>query len=401
MRNRWFVLFGAWTVYVAFGLLVASTGALVPRIREDLELNESTLGLVLGAWQLIYIGSSIPAGRIIDRFGIRLALVASMVVMLLSGFGRALAWNGPSLFAAVAFLGVGAPIISVGAPKVAASLFEGSDRRLAVGLYSTAPVIGGVLGLVLPANVIGPLVGDDWRLIMAVLSGLASVALVVWIGTSRDLDGLLAPGAGPGLSEYREIAKLPVVRFVLFLAILNFFFVHGVGHWLVAILDSAGWSFKQAGSLAAFGTLGSLAASLVIPRLATPARRPALMIGAMVAGAMSLFLLLSLNLVVLLPSLFVATVARATLVPLLIMVLMDHHDVGPERIAAATGLFFALAQIGGVAGPAATGMLADLSGGFRLPLLVHSGVMLLVASAIAVGYRRATSEHPQLVVDPA
>lgn len=391
MSRRWSVLFGAWAVYAAFGVLVASTGALVPQIRDDLGLSESAMGFVLGAWQLIYIGTAIPAGRILDRFGTRVALIASMVIMLISGFGRTLAWNGWSLFAAVAFLGLGAPIISIGAPKVAASLFEGSDRRLAVGIYSTAPVIGSALGLLLPANVVGPLVGGDWRLTMAILSGFAAVGLVVWVVVSSGLDGLLAPGAGPGLLEYRAIANLPVVRFVLLLAAINFFFVHGIGQWMVAILDSAGWSAKQAGSLAAFGTIGSLIASFAIPRAATAARRPALMIGVMLAGSTSLFFLLSLQVVLLAPSLLVATIARSALVPLLIMVLMDHRDVGPEKIAAATGLFFASAQIGGVTGPAVTGVLADVSDGFRLPLLVHSGVTVLVAATVAIGYRRATA----------
>ncbi len=391
MDRRWSVLFGAWAVYAAFGLLVASTGALVPQIRDDLGLSESAMGLVLGAWQLIYIGTAIPAGRFLDRFGIRLALMASMVVMLISGLGRAVAWNGWSLFFAVAFLGIGAPVISVGAPKVAATLFEGSDRRLAVGVYSTAPVVGSALGLLLPANVVGPLVGDDWRLIMAVLTGLAAAALVIWVLVSGGLDGLLAPGSGPGISEYRSIAGLPVVRFVLVLSVLNFFFVHGVGQWIVAILDSAGWSSKQAGSWAAFGTLGSLIASFVLPRAATSSRRPWLMIGSMLAGASSLFFLLSLEVFLLAPSLLVATIARSALAPLLIMVMMDHRDVGPTKIAAATGLFFASAQIGGVTGPAVTGILADMSNGFRLPLLVHSGVAVLVAGSIAVGYRRATA----------
>ena len=82
-------------------------------------------------------------------------------------------------------------------------------------------------------------------------------------------------------------------------------------------------------------------------------------------------------------------VARTALMPLLVMTMMDHRDVGPERIAAATGLFFTTAQVGGVAGPAVTGVLSDASGGFTLPLAVHSAVMLGVATAIAFGYRRA------------
>ncbi len=387
--NRWAVLAGAWGVYAAFGLLVASTGALVPAIQADLELSDAQMGLVLGAWQLVFIGSSIPAGRILDRFGVRRALAGSMVVMLASGLGRAFAGDFLTLFLAVAFFGAGAPITSVGAPKVAASLFDGSDRRTAVAVYSTAPGIGGVLGLVLPANVVGPLLGDDWRTVMLALTGIAAFALVGWLLVSQGLDELIVPGAGPDLSQYRAIARLPVVRFVLVLAVTSFFFVHGVGQWVVAILNDAGWSPQEAGLWAAVGTAGGLVASFALPRAATPARRPYLMVGSLVAGAVALSFLQSTSVSVLLPALLVAMVARTALMPLLVMTMMDHPDVGPERIAAATGLFFTTAQVGGVTGPAVTGILSDASGGFGLPLAVHSAVMLSVAAAIALGYRRA------------
>ena len=387
--HRRLVLVGAAGVYAAFGLLVASTGALVPWIQADLGLTDSEMGLVLGAWQLVYIGASIPAGRIIDRFGIRRALLASMTVMLASGLGRAAGAGFPSLFAAVALLGAGAPIISAGAPKVAASLFEGAERRLAVAVYSTAPALGTMLGLALPTNVIGPLVGEDWRAVMVVVTAIAAIALVAWAAAARGLDGVLVPGAGPGLGQYRAIARTPVVRFVLALSIVTFFFVHGIGQWLVAILADAGWSSQQAGLLAALGSAGGLAASFALPRAATPSRRPALMIGALLAGAGSLAFLQAGSLVVVVPAVLVATAARSALMPVYVLTLMDHPAVGPERIAAATGLFFTTAQIGGVTGPAVTGLLSDLSGGFAMPLAVHAVVMVGVALAIAVGYRRA------------
>ncbi len=386
--NRWAVLGGAWAVYAAFGLLVATTGALVPQIQADLELSDGQMGAVLGAWQLVFIGASIPAGRVIDRFGVRRALLISMTVMVASGFGRALATGFPTLFLAVALHGAGAPMISVGAPTVAAGLFDGPTRRRAVGIYSTAPAIGGIGGLVLPGSVIGPLVGtgadEDWRIIAAVLTGLAAIALVVWLLVSRGLDRLIEPGSGPGLGEYRSIAGLPVVRFVLVLSIATFFFVHGVGQWAVAILAERGWSAAQAGGWAGLGTAGGLVGSFWLPRIATPERRPVLLITTLLVGAVAVQLLPTTAVLVLAPAIVVAFVARTALVPLLVLTLMDHPDVGPARTAAATGLFFTTAQIGGVTGPLVTGVLAEASGGFRVPLLVHSAVMVAIAAAIAI-----------------
>lgn len=387
--NRWAVLAGAWSVYAAFGLLVATTGALVPQIRADLGLSDGRMGLVLGAWQLVFIGASIPAGWIIDRFGVRRALLVSMTVMLASGYGRAVATGLPTLFAAVALHGAGAPMISVGAPTVAAGLFEGRDRRLAVGIYSTAPAIGSVAGLVLPNGVVGPLVDGDWRAIVVILTSVAALALVVWAVVSRGLEGVLRPGAGPAIGEYRDIARLPVVRFVLVLSVATFFFVHGIGQWAVAILTESGWSAGQAGSWAGLGTAGGLVATFGLPRVATPELRPVLLIGTLIVGAVAVQFLTATGAAVLAPAIVVAFVARTALLPLLVMTLMDHRSVGPTRTAAATGLFFTTAQIGGVGGPAVTGALSEATGGFRFPLAVHSVVMVAIAVAIAAGYRRS------------
>ena len=319
-----------------------------------------------------------------------------MVLMLASGFARAAAPNGAALFAAVALHGAGAPIISVGAPKVAASLFDGRDRRFAVGLYSTAPAIGSTFGLVLPANVIGPgleRIGLDggWRTVMLVMAGLAAIALLVWMVTSRGLDAILTPGSGPELREYAAIAGLPVVRFVLVLSVMTFFFVHGVGQWMVGMLTAAGWDSGAAGLWAAFGTMVGLVTGFVVPGLAVPSVRRSLMVGCLSVGAVGCWFLLGARPAVVGSAVLATTVGRSALMPVLMMTLMDHDEVGPERMAAATGLFFTTAQIGGVAGPAVTGALSDLSGGFRLPLAVHSAVMLATAAVIAVGYHRVTA----------
>lgn len=364
------------------------TGALVPLIQADLGLSGGRMGLILGAWQLLYIGTSIPAGRAIDRFGVRRALIVSMTLIVASGLMRAAATGFASLFAAVALMGFGAPIISAGAPKVAASLFEGAERRRAVAVYSTAPAFGSMLGLALPTNVIGPLVDQQWRAIMLVSSALAAMALVGWLVASRHVDSVIVPGQGPDLSQYRSIAAIPVVRYILALSVLTFFFTHGIGQWLVGIMAASGWTDRQAGLLAALSGLGALVVSFLLPRVATAALRPWLMTGSLLLGAVVLPLLLSDTAAVSITGLVLLSPVRAALIPLYMLTLMDHADVGPERMAAATGLFFTTAQLGGVSGPAVTGLASDISGGFALPLVIHIAVMCCLAVVIAVGYRR-------------
>jgi predicted MFS family arabinose efflux permease len=386
------VLLGAWGIYVAFGMLITLNGALVPLIRDDLDLSRSEMGVILGAWQFVYIATAIPSGRFVDRIGVRRALVVSAIIMLGSALLRTTATGFWSLLIPVALFGIGAPIISVGAPTVAASLFVGSDRRRAVGVYGTAPAIGGVLALTLSTNVIGPLVDDSWRSITLVITALAAVALVAWVFASRGLDSVIQPGGGPPLGEYWSIARRPVVAFVLVLAVLVFFAAHGIGQWMVAMLNEAGWSTEAAALWAAGGTIVGLAATFVIPRFATTERRRSIMIAVLLIGALGTASLLTTSPIVLALAVGASTIPRVVLIPILIMIWMDHPDVGPAHIAAATGLFFSLSQIGGVAGPAFTGAVADATGDFQTSLFLQCGVMAAIALALAFGYNRAVGD---------
>ncbi len=393
-------MLGAWGVYVAFGMLITLNGALVPLVREDLGLSRSQMGLILGAWQFVYILTAIPSGRFIDWIGVRRALMVSAVIMLGSAVLRTTATGFWSLLIPVGLFGVGAPIISIGAPKVAASLFEGSDRRRAVGIYGTAPAIGGVLALSLSTNLIGPLVDDNWRTITLIMTGLAGLGLIVWVVVSRGLDAVIEPGGGPLIGEYLGLAKMPVVSFILGLAVLNFFTAHGISQWLVAMLTETGWSAEASALWAAAGTVVGLAATFLIPRFATVERRRSLMIAILLLGSVGVVSLLTTNPLVLALAVGASAIPRVAIMPILVMVMMDHRDVGPGHIAAATGLFFSLSQIGGVAGPAITGAMADATGDFQAPLFMQAGVMLTIALALALGFNKAVGEPDSGAASP-
>jgi MFS family permease len=62
----------AWLAYAGFGIV--SLPALITPIRGGLGLTYSEVGVLLGAWQLVYIGVSYPAGVFVDRVGTHRAL---------------------------------------------------------------------------------------------------------------------------------------------------------------------------------------------------------------------------------------------------------------------------------------------------------------------------------------
>ncbi len=72
--HRWMMLGAVWLLYLCFGLTSASLAPLVGPITKDLGVGHAAMGVVFGAWQLVYIISAAPGGAAMDRIGPRKTL---------------------------------------------------------------------------------------------------------------------------------------------------------------------------------------------------------------------------------------------------------------------------------------------------------------------------------------
>ena len=177
---RWAVLAGVWLAYFCFGMTIVTLAPLVAEISADLNLSRSQMGVVLGAWQLVYIGSAIPLGILLDRTGVRRGLMFAFIMIAVSVALRSQAEGYASLFLAVAVFGLGGPLVSVGAPKTISLWFEGKGRGMAMGIYMTAPMLGSMAGLSLTNGLFMPLMDGNWRAVMLLYAGFIVVSSLVW-----------------------------------------------------------------------------------------------------------------------------------------------------------------------------------------------------------------------------
>ena len=88
---RWVLLAGVWLIYFCFGMTVASIAPLVTPIGRDLGISNAVMGVILGAWLLVYIVAALPAGMLLDRIGVRAGLLLAALFMTLSLAARGLA----------------------------------------------------------------------------------------------------------------------------------------------------------------------------------------------------------------------------------------------------------------------------------------------------------------------
>jgi len=169
----------------------------------------------------------------------------------------------------------------------------------------------------------------------------------------------------------------PAVRVILLMSVGVFMISHGLNNWLPELLVRYDMSHEQAGYWAAVPTIVGIVASLIIPRLAVPKRRFFILTGLCSALLIATVALQFDVRSILFCGLIFQGIARATIMTVLILSLVELPDVGDRYAGTAAGLFFAAAEFGGMLGPLTIGMLYDFTGDF------HAG--LAICTCITVG----------------
>ena len=385
LTNKFLLLLGVWLLYGSFGLIATSLAPIAEIVIEDLAMTHGEMGLIMGAWQLVYIFSAVPAGMLLDRIGTKKALAIGGSLIALSAFARTGANDFSELLGAVMLFGLGGPIISAGAPKAIVSAFEGSARGLAMGIYMTGPAIGAIVSLTLTNSFLLPVFEGDWRNVMLLWSFFAVSATAFWFFLPQSSEEESKDKLETKENQIEivfELIKKPAVILVLILSACVFTFNHGLNNWLPELLKSHGFSSIFSGYLAALPIFVGIIGSLVIPRLAIPTRRFKILFLLCFAAFLSSLLLQFVSLDVLVPGLILQGLARASLMTVLILTLVELPEIGEKRAGTASGMFFSAAEMGGLLGPLTLGILYDPSLGFSSGLIflsVISGFMIIGA----------------------
>lgn len=377
---------------MSFGLIAASLAPIASEVLFDLNMTHAEMGLAMGAWQFIYIFSAVPSGILLDRIGARYALTIGGFVVALSALARVFVDDATTLILAVMLFGLGGPIVSAGASKVVISVFTGSSRGLAMGIYMTGPAIGSIISLTTTHSVLLPFFDGSWRSILLLWSGIAFLTTFFWFALATAANSsATGKQTGVRVSQVRVIGQLltqPAVIIVLFMSVSVMMFSHGLNNWLPELLQSHGLSAVNAGYWAALPTAIGIIASLIIPRLATPERRFKVLIGLSLAAFLATVMLRFTEPSSMLTGLILQGIANSSLVTVLILTLLELPEVNERYAGVASGLFFSASQFGGVLGPFTLGLLYTPDVGFSSGLTLLTIISLtIVGGASMLQYR--------------
>jgi predicted MFS family arabinose efflux permease len=234
---------------------------LITLVARDFGVAAGTAALLSSAFALPFGLGQLLLGPLGDRFGKPRVFKVCFWLLALSFFASVLAPTLPLLFASRVLAGlVAGGIIPLGLAMLGDAI-AGAERQVAFARYSSAIVMGALIGLT-AAGALAEAAG--WRqalLLPAVVAALAAAAASIWLAPPT----AGAPAPSRARSGYRAVLRNPAALVCFATAFAEGLFVFGPLPFIVDLLERQGLGGpREAGVAVAAMSLGFIVVSLFI-----------------------------------------------------------------------------------------------------------------------------------------
>ena len=278
MSRRWIVLALVFSGIVISYVDRGNLSIAAPSIMRDFRIAPATMGYLLSAFFWTYALFQIPAGAIVDRFGIRRAYAGGFLFWSIASASIALSRGTGDIIGLRMLLGLAESIGPLASIAFIRNNFAGKDQGLPTAIYIAGQNAGPALGALVGAILIDRY---GWRMMFAITGLAALVWLPCWLfavpsdGTraarqaERAASDLVAPRKWnwPTIMSARAFWAMPLTTFLA--AYYWFFVLTWVPSYLVL---SRGFSTVEMGrvvSMALFTmAVANILAGVVVDRLA-------------------------------------------------------------------------------------------------------------------------------------
>ncbi len=357
-----------------------SAAPLLETLRDTFQLDAAKAGLLITLPLLAFAFISPIAAALPSRIGLEKSLLLALVII---GIGISVRSGGPvsTLYLGTAVIGVGIAIGNVLLPSVLKRDFPESVAPLTA---SYVLVMGCTAALVSAIAIpVSTMDGSDWRVALLLTLILPIVAAGFWLprlGRKEDRKTVKLDEARPPIWKSSLAWQVTV-----FLGLDCFLYYVGVS-WLPSILEEAQFTQDQAGSMH-----GVLLLSTALPGLVPIPLAPQMKDQRVAAVALSLSIMVGLLGLHLAPKMAVLWIlffgfgAGGGLILALSFLSLRTLDAidGAALSGLSQGVGYFLAAIG----PTMIGYLHDVSAGWGTPLLICSGLCLIMAIVGAIAGR--------------
>lgn len=384
--RRWvtvvLVCLGTFISYIDRGNLPIAA----PSISRELGLPPERMGLLLSAFFWSYAVCQIPAGYVVDRFGIKAAFFAALGLWSLASASVGLASGFVSIFALRLVLGVCESIGPVASIAFIKRSFREEEQGIPTSIYTSGAVLGPALGT-WAGSVILEWYG--WRQLF-VFTGLMGLAwLVPW--------GLTASSPKTRREQAVRFSYPTALRHPLFWAVAAGAFFYSYYWYFILtwvptyLVEAHGMTFRKMGFTLglplAVTTATNLAGGWLADRIIARGHAPLTVRKGFVAAGFAIA-----------TTLLVLPITPRDWVLALFLVSMSgmgfavsnywaitHIISPPQWIGRVIGFQNFIAQTAGIAAPIATGYLLGPTRDFRTAILCAGIAPVFGAAAILWG----------------
>lgn len=375
---KWLLL----ALVVVTNMLVAAIpsmaiSVLAEEISFDLGLSLVQIGVVWGSASLFGIVTGLLAGALGDKLGPKKVLVFASLIGGMIGAARGFAIDFTTLTLCMFLFGAMMPFVTNNGFKISGMWFPSRQLGLANGIISMGMALGFLLGSLLSASVLSPLLGG-WRNVLILYGVLGSFMSVLWAFSKPIPQGLDSTASGQNGSILSSIAHVAKQKNLWLLGLTLIGVAGGVQGYLGYLplyLRGQGWAALNAdGALSTFHLLSML---FVLPialwsdRLGS--RKRLLMIAGFLSAAGMLLISFAQDSWVWL-AVFLSGMVRDGFMAILLTMVVEVDRIGARYAGTATGLAIALAGIGNFLAPPLGNSTAVF--GANMPFVFWAGLTL-------------------------
>jgi MFS transporter, ACS family, hexuronate transporter len=405
----------------------AALSITAPLISRDLHLDPAQLGIVFSSFFVGYALFCFVGGYASDRFGPKKVLSISMLVWSLFCGLTAGVFSIASLLVVRVVFGMGEGPYCANINKLVSNWFSRKDQATAIGVANSGQSFGAALA--------GPIVGfiavsAGWRMSFVIIAAVGVLWVLAWMAWAKDkpevapesgLDARqeraeMQPRAASGVAGTTGAAE-PLRAYLLRPAILaTAFAFFGYAYilyfflsWFPSYLTMAHHLSIQKMSVVSVipwlvGTTGLVAGGFVCDWIYRKTGRAifarklvlivSLAVGAICIAATGTITDLTSAVALMAVAVFFMYASFNTYFAIIL------DTVEKSRVGAVSGFVHFIANLAGIAAPAATGFLVQWSGNFKSAFLLTGAIAALGALSVAV-FVRAPREQLAFEAEPA
>ena len=393
-----FLFLGILISYIDRGNLSVAANAMM----ADFGFSTGRMGVLLSSFFWTYALVMIPAGMLVDRYGIKRMYLIGLGLWSLAGALIGVATNFWQLVLLRALLGLGESVAPVASIVYIKRNFTDEEQGLPTGIYVAGALVGPAIGTFVGAALLEPL---GWRMLFVVTGLAGALWLAPWAAVAPKHERVQKVDGGKTAEEgvnWLEVAMTPLFWAVTFGAFFYSYYwyfiltwapsylltVHGYSNLKMGVILSVPMAVTAVTSLMA----GTAADQLIKKTGASPLAVRKTFVAVAFLCASSIVLLAYMPVGTSLLPLFLLSMGGMGLGVSNYWALTNLYTT-KRSIGRAMGYQNMVGQLAGVAAPIVTGLLVGAERNFTLAILIAGLSPLIAAAVLIAGLRPRETER--------